>query len=167
MSSRRPFLAYLGTEIIRDGMVGLEMVRKKLWAKSNIVIISGAGISTNAGTYSIPDSTAKLHSYLLSVFVTASESKFTPFERLMEDLARYGRIRRHYTQNFDCRSTRLPSLSQKTICLHGRLDTMMCHMYSQHKCQEYDQQLVEMGKRSRSGGFLRTQGASLWRRMPQ
>lgn len=34
------------------GLVGLEMVRKELGTKKNIVIISGAGISTNAGSKS-------------------------------------------------------------------------------------------------------------------
>jgi NAD-dependent SIR2 family protein deacetylase len=127
----------------------------------------------DSSAYSIPNWTAELHSRMLKMFEDASNHQFTPFERLMEDLAHCGRIQHHYTQNIDCRAARLPSLSQKTVWLHGRLDTMMCHRYPQHTvqvtpqsfeqwatapcpdCQDNDQQRVQMGKRSHGGGFLR------------
>jgi NAD-dependent SIR2 family protein deacetylase len=189
-----------------------ERLKNALDTKKNIVIISGAGISTNAGgeskrlfhkqgapnrirsvndfrsssqakmssrkifdfsAYSMLDSATQLHSQMSEMFQSASAPGSTRFEELMEDLARHGRIHRHYTQNIDCRTERYPYLSQSTICLHGRLDTMMCHLYSQHmervtpqtfqqratapcpRCEAENEQRVAMGRRSRTVGFLR------------
>lgn len=125
-------------------------LKKDLSVGENIVIISGAGISTNAGgkfqshsippqeypnlgivddfrsfsrtnmssrnvfhssAYCIPERAAQLHNQLLTIFKSASTSDFTLLDCLMESWARCGRVRRHYTQNIDCRSDKLPSLS--------------------------------------------------------
>ena len=91
----------------------------------------------------------------------------------MEQLAQSGRLHRHYTQNIDCRTSKLPALSQKTINLHGRLDRLRCHIYSQHTvsvkqqplrellsarcpvCDEKNEERAREGKRLHSVGFLR------------
>ncbi|KAF2463817.1 DHS-like NAD/FAD-binding domain-containing protein [Lindgomyces ingoldianus] len=163
--------------------------------KENIVIISGAGISTNAGVdnfcsfsgtglssqslfhssaYCILERAAQLHSQLLTIFTSASTSGPTSLDSLMEAWAQRGRIRRHYTQNIDCRSDRLPSLSQRTIMLHGRVDTLRCSIRPQHTfrvtaesfshlindrcplCEDEQKQRELEGNRRRSTGSLRS-----------
>jgi NAD-dependent SIR2 family protein deacetylase len=57
---------------------------------------------------------------------------FTPFNSFAEDLAGSGHLRRHYTQNIDCRHTRLASLSQSTVWLHGQADTLVYHLNPSH-----------------------------------
>lgn len=126
-------------------------------------------------TYSTPELASELHTRLLKIFQSASNSQILPFERFMEQLAKSGRIRRYYTQNIDCRTTseKLPSLSQSTIWLHGRLDRMICHKYTQHIvkvtketfidqiaspcpiCQDENLKRRSEGKRSRGYGRLR------------
>jgi NAD-dependent SIR2 family protein deacetylase len=129
----------------------------------------------DSSAYSTPDSALQLHTRLLDIFKSAANSETTPFENFMERLAERSNIQRHYTQNIDCRSirTNLPTLSQITTCLHGRLDRMMCHRYSQHlvnvtldtfsdrvgascpTCQKEDSERMANGKRSHGMGFLR------------
>ncbi|KAF2467492.1 vWA-like protein [Lindgomyces ingoldianus] len=88
-----------------------------------IIIVSGAGISTNAGVadfrstsgtkmsskrlfhasvYLDPQAAEQLHNVLLKTFESALKPEFTPFEAMMENLAESGRTQRHYTQNIDC-----------------------------------------------------------------
>jgi NAD+-dependent protein deacetylase SIR2 len=123
--------------------------------------------------YSSLESTNLLHERELEIFDLASKEEPKPFELFMEQLAQSGRLHRHYTQNIDCRTNKLPELSKKTIHLHGRLDRMRCHISSDHivpvegknprelltkRCpicdKENDKRLRE-GKRLRSVGFLR------------
>jgi NAD-dependent SIR2 family protein deacetylase len=85
-----------------------------------------------------------LHQSELQMFELASKHEPNPFELFMEHLAQSGRLHRHYTQNIDCRTSKLPALSQKTIHLHGRLDRMRCHMYSQHTVPVEGQNLQEL-----------------------
>ncbi|KAF1964745.1 DHS-like NAD/FAD-binding domain-containing protein, partial [Bimuria novae-zelandiae CBS 107.79] len=160
-----------------------------------IVIISGAGISTNAGVddfrsfsrtkmssrnlfhssaYCIPERATQLHNQLLTIYKSASTSDPTSFDGLMEEWAQCGRVRRHYTQNIDCRSDRLPSLSKRTVMLHGRVDTLRCSIRPQHTfritaesfpqrvnercpmCEKEQKQRELEGKRRRSTGSLRS-----------
>jgi NAD-dependent SIR2 family protein deacetylase len=148
-----------------EGLSQIERLKKDLSVKENIVIISGAGISTNAGgklqnqsfpleeypnlaivddfrsfsrtrvssrnlfhssAYCIPERATQLHNQLLTIFKSASTAGPTSLDRLMEAWAQCGRVLRHYTQNIDCRSKRLSSLSQRTVMLHGRVDTLRC-----------------------------------------
>ena len=126
-----------------------------------------------SSVYSNPEAAKQLHSIMLKTFESASDPKFTPFETLMENLAKVGRVQRHYTQNIDCRTARLPSLTKKTIWLHGRLDTLRCHINPQHSmkvtpesfpqwvlkacpvCEEINKERGNGDKRLRSVGFLR------------
>lgn len=41
----------------------------------------------------------------------------------------------HFTQNIDCLEDKLASLPHKTVHLHGRLDTLVCHQRSIHTLQ--------------------------------
>ncbi|KAH7111075.1 DHS-like NAD/FAD-binding domain-containing protein [Dendryphion nanum] len=169
-------------------------LKEELSSKSNIVVISGAGISTNAGisdfysssrtnssrnifdasAYLIPERAAKLHNQVLTIFESASKSGLKPHDYLMEAWAQSGRLLRHYTQNVDCRSDRLPFLSQKTVMLHGRVDTLRCTIRPRHTlrvttesflqkvdaqcpvCEEEQAKRVLNGLRRRSIGKLRT-----------
>lgn len=196
-----------------EGLSKIERLKKDLRLKKNIVIISGAGISTNAGgksqtqsfppegypnaaivddfhsfsrtrlssrilfhssAYRVPGRAAQLHNQLLAIFKSASTSGLTSFDHLMEAWAHSGRVRRHYTQNIDCRSDRLPSLSQRTIMLHGRVDMLTCSIRPQHTfrvtaesfsqlvnercpiCEKEQTQRELEGKRRRSTGTLRS-----------
>ena len=123
--------------------------------------------------YSSLESANLLHQSELKIFELAFKDEPKPFELFMEQLAQSGRLRRHYTQNIDCRTSRLPSLSQKTISLHGRLDRMRCHICSQHTvlvegntfqellgarcplCDKENAERTRAEKRLHSVGFLR------------
>ncbi len=123
--------------------------------------------------YSSLESADLLHQSELKIFELASKHGPKPFELFMEQLAQSGRLHRHYTQNIDCRTSKLPALSQKTVNLHGRLDRMRCHIYSQHTvsvegksfqellgarcpiCDEKNDERSQEGKRLHSVGFLR------------
>jgi NAD-dependent SIR2 family protein deacetylase len=123
--------------------------------------------------YSSLESANLLHRSELQILESASRNEPQPFELFMEQLARSGRLHRHYTQNIDCRTSRLPALSQRTINLHGRLDRLRCHVYSQHTvsvqqqslrellgarcpiCDEKNEERSREGKRLHSVGFLR------------
>jgi len=65
----------------------------------------------HSSAYGIPERATQLHNQLLNIFKSASTSGFTALDRLMESWAQSGHVLRHYTQNIDCRSDRLPSLS--------------------------------------------------------
>jgi len=128
----------------------------------------------HSSAYSTKEGAEELHERLLTIYKSASRPEFTPFESLMETLAQSSRICRHYTQNIDCRSARLPSLAERTIWLHGRLDTLRCHIRPLHTkevtlesfsqwdlkpcptCVEINTERVNNNKRERSKGFLRT-----------
>lgn len=127
----------------------------------------------DASAYLTQEGAEELHGRMLTIFKSASNPELTPFEAFMENLAQSGRILRHYTQNIDCRTARLPSLAERTIWLHGRLDTLRCHIHPQHTikvtplsfsqlvgtacpdCETENEQRVEKVQRSRSVGFLR------------
>ncbi|KIV98413.1 uncharacterized protein PV09_09763 [Verruconis gallopava] len=171
-----------------------QQVASQLAEKQRIIIISGAGISTNAGipcfksfsrtkmasrnifdlsAYSSLDSANLLHQSELQILESASRGEPQPFELFMEELAQLGRLHRHYTQNIDCRTSKLPALSKKTLNLHGRLDRLRCHIYSQHTvsvkqqplrkllgarcpvCDKKNEERIREGKRLHSVGFLR------------
>ncbi|KAH6881125.1 DHS-like NAD/FAD-binding domain-containing protein, partial [Thelonectria olida] len=172
----------------------LELLKKRLSTKRNIIIISGAGVSTNAGipdyrsssrskkssrivydasAYSTPEAADELHADVLHKLQSGQEAPFTPFDVFAEGLAKSGHLRYHYTQNIDCRHTRLPYLSQKTMWLHGRADTLVCHIRPSHTkrvtsqsfprwvmascplCEEEQGERAIALKRRRDEGFLR------------
>lgn len=173
---------------------GLDL-KEKLQTKKNIIIVSGAGTSTNAGiddfrsvsrtkksshnvfdssAYSTLESASKLHEEVLRMFKSGMSSSFTTFDSFLEELARSGRLLRHYTQNIDCRQSRLECLAAKTVWLHGRADTLRCHKAPGHRASVNPQSFEELvttpctecemenesrrreGKRTRDGGFFRT-----------
>jgi NAD-dependent SIR2 family protein deacetylase len=123
--------------------------------------------------YSSLESANLLHQSELKILELASRYEPQPFELFMEQLAQSGRLHRHYTQNIDCRTSKFPALSQRTINVHGRLDRLRCHIYSQHTVPVQQQSLPELlgarcpicdekneersleGKRLHSVGFLR------------
>jgi NAD-dependent SIR2 family protein deacetylase len=152
-----------------DKIKSIPELKEKFSTKKNIVVISGAGISTNAGgqyspsmsawirthlvavrdfyscsktnynrhvfdasAFLIPERESEMNDWILTILRSASKSSLTKFHHLLESLAQSGRLLRHYTQNFDCLSDRLPSLSKRTIMIHGRGDTLRCHKRSSH-----------------------------------
>jgi NAD-dependent SIR2 family protein deacetylase len=128
----------------------------------------------HSSAYSDPQAAEQLHNVLLKTFESASKPEFTPFEVMMENLAKSGRIQRHYAQNIDCRTARLPSLAEKTVWLHGRLDKLRCHINPEHTkevnpklfpqwilqacpmCEETNEKRRADNKRPRSVGVFRT-----------
>ncbi|KAH7111872.1 hypothetical protein B0J11DRAFT_585799 [Dendryphion nanum] len=128
----------------------------------------------DASAYLIPERAAKLHNQVLTIFESASKSGLKPLDYLMEAWAQSGRLLRHYTQNIDCRSDRLPSLSRKTVMLHGRVDTLRCTIRPRHtlrvttesflqkinaQCPIFEEEQAKRvfnGLRRRSTGKLRT-----------
>jgi NAD-dependent SIR2 family protein deacetylase len=124
--------------------------------------------------YSSLESANILHQSEMQILELASRDGPQPFELFMEQLAQSGRLHRHYTQNIDCRTSKLPALSQRTINIHGQLDRLRCHVYAQHKvsvqqqqslqemlgsrcpiCDEMNEERSREGKRLHSVGFLR------------
>ncbi|KAH7305393.1 DHS-like NAD/FAD-binding domain-containing protein, partial [Rhexocercosporidium sp. MPI-PUGE-AT-0058] len=121
-------------------------VKELLRSSRKVVVISGAGISANAGfptfqqirkskqtsfdrsLYSSPVEATQFHSTVCSMFaLTKSDScQPTPFHKTMATLAHEHRLPLHITQNIDCVEQRLPDLDAKTIRLHGRVDQMRC-----------------------------------------
>ncbi|KAH8891649.1 DHS-like NAD/FAD-binding domain-containing protein, partial [Thozetella sp. PMI_491] len=165
-----------------------------LRTRRNIILITGAGVSASTGiptyqaasrssrssqvvyhpsAYSTEESAEMLHADILAKFETGLSASLTPFDRFIEYLAGTERIRRHFTQNIDCRHTRLPYLSKQTVWLHGRSDTLMCSKSSEHKfrvnpegfrsmvmaaCSLYQREQsarIAVGKRARGVGLLR------------
>ncbi|KAF4990623.1 hypothetical protein FDECE_14287 [Fusarium decemcellulare] len=131
----------------------LELLKRKLSTKRSIIIISGAGISTNTGipdyqsssrsnnssqivyhasAYLRRETTDRLHTDILQKLQAGQKAMFTMFDIFAEGLAQSGRLRRHYAQNIDCRQSRLAHLSRKTVWLHGRADTLVCRIRSSH-----------------------------------
>ncbi|KAL9099510.1 MAG: hypothetical protein Q9163_004999 [Psora crenata] len=112
--------------------------------KSRVVVLSGAGISANAGipfvrhisremhisSYASNERTKTLHKTIQEIMLKAEEAPPTAFHNWLEKLARDGRLVRHYTQNFDCLEGKLPLLQAKTINLHGRGDQLICQSCS-------------------------------------
>ena len=98
----------------------------------------------------------------------------------MDELAQSGRLQRYYTQNIDCFDARLSWLSQKTVQLHGRLDTLICQLCqdtkevgleefervvasSCYKCETTSEDQVRRGKGA-LGVSLFAENTPLWRR---
>ncbi|KAH6957693.1 DHS-like NAD/FAD-binding domain-containing protein [Ilyonectria sp. MPI-CAGE-AT-0026] len=190
----------------------LNLLNKKLHTKKNIIIISGAGVSTNAGSmscshstvsspsklnstvpdyrsfsrskkssrnvydvsaYSTPELADTLHADVLQKLRSGRKAMFTPFDAFAERLAQSDHLRYHYTQNIDCRQTRLTYLSQRTMWLHGRADTLVCHLRPSHTiqvtpqsfprwvlapcplCKKEQRKRAMARKRKRAVGFLR------------
>ncbi|KAL6359147.1 hypothetical protein LRP88_07364 [Fusarium phalaenopsidis] len=134
----------------------LELLKSKLSTKRRIIIISGAGISTNTGipdyqsssrsnnssqivyhasAYLRQETADRLHTDLLQKLESGQRAMFTMFDTFAEGLAQSGRLRRHYAQNIDCRQSRLAHLSRKTVWLHGRADTLVCQIRPSHTMQ--------------------------------
>lgn len=102
----------------------------------------------------------------------ASQTKPTKFHHLLDNFAGTDRLLCNLTQNIDCLEDKLPSLSSKTVQLHGRLDTLVCKRRSIHvfrvapeefqaramspcpDCETVDKERVQMGKRSHGVGIL-------------
>ncbi|KAL5312998.1 hypothetical protein ACEPPN_019424 [Leptodophora sp. 'Broadleaf-Isolate-01'] len=126
--------------------VNIIRVRELLRSSRKVVVISGAGISANAGfstfqqmrkservsfdrsLYSLPVEAAKFHSTICSMFArTQSDAcQPTPFHKTMATLAQKHKLTLHIAQNIDCVEQRLPDLEAKTVRLHGRVDQMRC-----------------------------------------
>ena len=120
------------------------------------------------------ESAEKLHNTIYEIYKSASNPKLSRLELAMDELAQDGRLLSHFTQNFDCRPCRLTSLAERTVWMHGRADTMMCHIRSEHtirvssdscqkwaltpcpECQAEMQKRVDQGKRPRDIGVLRS-----------
>lgn len=102
----------------------------------NIVIVSGAGISTHAGIpdfrstsglyangnvdkstlditsiYSTEERTAGFNKLITSLYDMALTKEPTPFHRLINQMAIEGRLKRVYTQNIDSLETKLSNLN--------------------------------------------------------
>ncbi|RDL30197.1 uncharacterized protein BP5553_10475 [Venustampulla echinocandica] len=123
-------------------------VQELLELSKNVIVISGAGMSANAGfptfqgiqksrqtsfdrcLYSSPDETIRFHSTICSMFEHGQSDLCEPtrFHKVMDKLARERRLLRHITQNIDCIEQQLPDLNAKTIRLHGQVDQMRCQM---------------------------------------
>ncbi|KFA80095.1 hypothetical protein S40288_10257, partial [Stachybotrys chartarum IBT 40288] len=154
------------------------VLNKKLSTKKNIVLITGAGVSTNAGiydslAYSSHETADRLNKDIFSKLQNGQQALFTSFDLFAEKLAKFGRVRHHYTQNIDRWHARLPSLAKRTTWLHDRADTMVFHMTPTHTkvisaetfkgwvmkpcphCKRLQRQRVREGKRRQSVGFLR------------
>ncbi|KAM7210025.1 DHS-like NAD/FAD-binding domain containing protein [Rhypophila decipiens] len=172
----------------------LSALKDKIKTKRNIVVITGAGISTNTGipdyqssarskkssrnvydasAYSTTESAKELNDDVLHKLRCGLTAPFTPFDAFLERLARSNRLRRHYTQNIDCRHTRSQFLTRRTTWLHGRADTLMCHLRLSHTmqvtprvfqrsvmkicpvCKKEQTERAKAGKRMRAVGILR------------
>ncbi|KAH8662641.1 DHS-like NAD/FAD-binding domain-containing protein [Ilyonectria robusta] len=110
---------------------------------------------------------------MLQKLRSGRKAMFTPFDAFAERLAQSDHLRYHYTQNIDCRQTRLTYLSQRTMWLHGRADTLVCHLRPSHTvqvtppsfprwvlapcplCKTEQRNRVMARKRKRAVGFLR------------
>ncbi|KAK0628285.1 DHS-like NAD/FAD-binding domain-containing protein, partial [Bombardia bombarda] len=131
----------------------LSFLKEKFHTKRNIVVITGAGVSTNAGipdyqsfsrsrkssrnvydasAYSTLESAEQLHADVLHKLRCGLTAPFTPFDNFLERLAQSGHLRRQHTQNIDCRHTKSPFLAQRTMWLHGRADTLVCQLRPSH-----------------------------------
>ncbi|KAH8587214.1 DHS-like NAD/FAD-binding domain-containing protein, partial [Bisporella sp. PMI_857] len=140
-----------------------------LRSSEKIVVISGAGISTNAGfptfqelrksgmapfdrsLYFFSQDISRFHSTILKLLEHLQSDSCipTPFHRLMDNIAHEQRLLHHITQNFDCVEQRLPALEAKTVRLHGRLDQMRCQKCNQESGSSF------VGKRPLSIGRLK------------
>jgi NAD-dependent SIR2 family protein deacetylase len=127
----------------------------------------------DSSAYSSLEAAGQLNSDILSKLQNGQQASFTSFDLFAQKLAESGRLRHHYTQNMDCRQARLPCLAERTIWLHGRADTMICHMNPTHTkqvsaksftklamapcpyCKRLQKQRTREGRRPRSVGFLR------------
>ncbi|KAH7394727.1 DHS-like NAD/FAD-binding domain-containing protein, partial [Pyrenochaeta sp. MPI-SDFR-AT-0127] len=109
--------------------------------RSKIVLITGAGISTSAGVsvYRCSSRTklssrrvfefsvlSRFYDHIGAMYQRSSQLKPTFFHIFMNKLATDSRLHRHYTQNIDCLESKLSSLAQQTVRLHGRVDTIIC-----------------------------------------
>jgi NAD-dependent SIR2 family protein deacetylase len=102
----------------------------------------------------------------------ASQTKPTKFHHLLDNFARTDTLLCNITQNIDCVDDMLPSLSSKTVQLHGRVDTLVCQRRSIHEfqvlpedfqarvmslcpdCETAEKERVQMGKRPHGIGVL-------------
>ncbi|KAF2175517.1 DHS-like NAD/FAD-binding domain-containing protein [Zopfia rhizophila CBS 207.26] len=136
------------------------MELKNVFAKyENIVVLSGAGISTSAGikdfrstagtkrssrnmfdmsVYCTEQAAHEFHEHLFEMLKKISKLEPTLFHRFLDGLASSGRLLRHYTQNIDCIDAMLEPLSQATVHLHGRLDRLYCY-----KCNDATEVAVQ------------------------
>ena len=112
------------------------------------------------------------HAMISEMGIRASQAKPTKFHQLLDDFAGTDRLLCNLTQNIDCLEDKLPSLSSKTVQLHGRLDTLVCQRRGIHAfkvvpedfqarimspcpdCEMVDKERVQMGKRSHGVGVL-------------
>ncbi|KAK3377629.1 hypothetical protein B0H63DRAFT_477552 [Podospora didyma] len=115
----------------------------------------------------------KLHVEVLQMLKSGLSSPFTHFDFFLEELARSSRLVT-IPRTSIARYSRLQFLSQRTVWLHGRADTLRCHKTPRHgicvtsdlfkrlvttlctECETEDQNQQETGKRTRGTGFLQT-----------
>jgi NAD-dependent histone deacetylase SIR2 len=85
--------------------------------------------SFDVNLYRFSDDKAQFYSTIRGIYehisACTSPSKFHHF---MDDLAREGRLLRHYTQNIDCLERQLPDLERKTVRLHGQVNEARCSL---------------------------------------
>ncbi|RYP51736.1 hypothetical protein DL769_010766 [Monosporascus sp. CRB-8-3] len=127
----------------------------------------------DASAYATPQSARQLHVAVRRILQAGQDAQWTPFDTFAEDLAQRGYVRHPFTQNIDCRNDRLPTHSWRTVWLHGRADTLMCHLNSSHtirvtagffplhvmgpcqSCEIEGRKRARAGKRTQATGFLR------------
>lgn len=64
----------------------------------------------DSSAYSSQKAADQLNGDILSKLQIGQQASFTLLDLFAEELAESGRLRRHYTQNSDCRQARLPAL---------------------------------------------------------
>ncbi|KAH6666144.1 DHS-like NAD/FAD-binding domain-containing protein [Halenospora varia] len=121
-------------------------LQELLRLSKKIVVITGAGISANAGfptfqemrksehtsfdrsLYFSAEETGAFHSTICTMFehLRSDSCQPTKFHNTLEELARSGQLLCHLTQNIDCMEQRLPNLEARTIRLHGQINQARC-----------------------------------------
>ncbi|KAL6712965.1 NAD-dependent deacetylase hst3 [Lecanora helva] len=140
----------LSKRVVGQHSAKLAELQLRLQTTNNVVVLTGAGISVNAGVpdfqtlrklgrspslfdisaYDTARSTEDLHSSIGHLFEASTQAKPSVFHTFLEQLADSRRLIRHYTQNLDCIEQRLPNLWAKTVQLHGRIDQVRCQFCS-------------------------------------
>ncbi|KAH8878524.1 hypothetical protein GQ53DRAFT_674006 [Thozetella sp. PMI_491] len=112
------------------------MSHRRIDTSRNVLLITGAGMSTNTGipsyqntagssnasqivyhasAYITEDSARMLHEDILAKSRARTSAPLTAFDHVVEGLVKYRVLRRQYTQNIDCRHMRLPNASRMTL----------------------------------------------------
>ncbi|CCF56912.1 hypothetical protein KAFR_0B06160 [Kazachstania africana CBS 2517] len=139
----------------------LDLLAHVLQNSQQMVMITGAGISTHAGiqdfrsqnglyrtstsmkslfdynqVYSNEQTTANFNKLMVDIYEKSNNADPTPFHLLIDKINRQGRLRRVYTQNIDSIEWKLLSdlkNSSKLVQLHGTILKTKCN-----KCQKIE-----------------------------